>query len=138
MRTLDDILKAGIKESDWTYCKAEYVPHEGCKVGKPEEFTPDGTTRVNVKICYIVTAKYRDGEIRTCAGFMYLSDEKFAWYDNLWEDDEIVDKEKTDAWFMEPIAWIPYRNIPECDATLPVAPCNEAAVPKPRAEEGES
>lgn len=137
MRTLDDILKDGIKDSDWTYCKAEYAPHDGCKIGMPEEYTPDGTTRVNVKTCYIVTAKYRDGEIRTCAGFMYLSDEKFAWYDNLWEDDEIVDKEKTDVWFMEPIAWIPYRNLPECDVTLPVAPCNETAVPTPRAEEQE-
>jgi hypothetical protein len=38
---------------------------------------------------------------------------------------------------MEPIAWIPYMNIPECDATLPDAPCKENAVPTPRAKEGE-
>ena len=138
MRTLNEIMKAGIKDSDWTYCKAEYAPHDGCKIGMPEEYTPDGTTRVNVKTCYIVTAKHRDGEIRTCDGFMYLSDGTFARYDNLWDDDEIVDAEKTALWFMEPIAWIPYRNIPECDVTLPVAPCNETAVPTPRAEEQES
>ena len=137
MRTLDEIMKAGIKDSDWTYCKAEYAPHDGCKIGMPEEYTPDGTTRVNVKTCYIVTAKYRDGEIRTFAEMMYLSDGRFYFYDNLWHNDEVVDKELSGERYSEPIAWIPYRNIPECDTTLPAAPCNETAVPTPRAEEQE-
>ena len=39
MRTLSEILADGIKDSDWTYCKAEYAPHDGCKIGMPEAFT---------------------------------------------------------------------------------------------------
>ena len=131
MRTLSEILADGIKDSDWTYCKAEYAPHDGCKIGMPEAFTPDGTTRDEVETCYIVTVKFRDGEISAQPDCMYLSDGKFYWYDNLWDDDEVVDQEKTDECFMEPIAWIPYRNIPKNDMVLPVAPCNEDAVPTP-------
>lgn len=131
MRTLSEILADGIKDSDWTYCKAEYAPHDGCKIGMPEAFTPDGTTRDEVETCYIVTVKFRDGEISAQPDCMYLSDGKFYWYDNLWDDDEVVEKEITDEWFIEPIAWIPYKNNPVHDVTYPVAPCNEDAVPTP-------
>lgn len=131
MRTLDQILTDGIKESDWTYCKAEYAPHEGCKVGMPEEHTPDGSTKVDVKTCYIVTAKYKGGDTSTHYDLMYLDDGKFYWYDNLWHDDEKVEQEKGDEWYMEPIAWIPYRNVPEYSNTPPIAPHKESAVPTP-------
>ena len=131
MRTLSEILADGVKDSDWTYCKAEHAPHDGCKIGMPEVFTPDGATRNEVETCYIVTVKFRDGEISAQPDCMYLSDGKFYWYDNLWDDDEVVDQEKTDECFMEPIAWIPYRNIPKNDMVLPVAPCNEDAVQTP-------
>ena len=136
MRTLDKILRDGIKDSDWTYCKAEYAPHEGCNVGLPETFTPDGTTKDNVEVCYIVTLKDRLGMIQTHADMMFLSDGKFYWYDNLWDDDEIVDQEKTDEWFVEPIAWIPYLNIPDVQTDYPNAPCNADAVPTPPKKEG--
>lgn len=131
MKTLDEILWNGIKESDWTYCKAEYAPHEGCKIGMPEEYTPDGTTKPNVKTLYIVTAKFRNGETRTCTEFMYLSDGRFYWYDNLWDDDEIVDQEKEDKKFMEPIAWIAYKNIPDSNYTYSIAPHKSDVVPIP-------
>lgn len=137
LRTLSEILSDGIKEDDWTYCKKEYAPHEGCKIGMPKEFTPDGTRRDEVTTCYIVTARYRTGEILTNTEFMYLSDGKFYWYDNLWEDNEIVDQEKTNEWFMEPIAWIPYKNVIEDNITLPLAPCNEENVPTPPMKEDE-
>ena len=131
MRTLSEILADGIKDSDWTYCKAEYAPHDGCKIGMPEVFTPDGTTRDEVETCYIVTIKFRNGEISAQPDCMYLSDGKFYWYDNLWDDDEVVEKEITDEWFIEPIAWIPYKNDPVHDVTYPVAPCNEDAIQTP-------
>ena len=130
LKTLDQILTEGIKEQDWTYCKKEYAPDENCKVGMPEEFTTDGTKKPDVTTLYIVTAKYRTGDIIANTDYMYLSDGRFYWYDNLWED-EIVDQEKTDEWFMEPIAWVPYRNVPERNICLPTAPCNEQAVPTP-------
>ena len=133
MRTLNEILVDGIKDNEWTYCKAEYAPHEGCKVGMPEEFTPDGTTKQEVKTCYIVTMKTRDGAIGTYSEMMYLSDGKFYWYDNLWHDDETVDSELSDDWWNEPIAWIPYRNV--ADDKLPVAPCNADMVPTPTENE---
>ena len=133
MRTLNEILVDGIKDNEWTYCKAEYAPHEGCKVGMPEEFTPDGTTKQGVKTCYIVTMKTRDGAIGTYSEMMYLSDGKFYWYDNLWHDDETVDSELLDEWWNEPIAWIPYRNV--ADDRLPIAPCNADMVPTPTENE---
>lgn len=133
MRTLNEILVDGIKDGEWTYCKAEYAPHEGCKVGMPEEFTPDGTTKQRVKTCYIVTMKTRDGAIGTYSEMMYLSDGKFYWYDNLWHDDETVDSELSDDWWNEPIAWIQYRNV--ADDKLPVAPCNADMVPTPTENE---
>ena len=136
MRTLNEILRDGIKDSDWTYCKAEYAPNEGCNVGLPETFTPDGTIKDDVKVCYIVTLKDRFGMIQTYADMMFLSDGKFYWYDNLWDDDEIVDQEKTDEWFVEPIAWIPYLNIPDVQTDYPNAPCNADAVPTPPKKEG--
>ena len=51
----------------------------------------------------------------------------------------VVEKEITDEWFIEPIAWIPYKNNPVHDVTYPVAPCNEDAVPTPKKcyQEGE-
>ena len=91
LRTLAQILTDGIKEDDWTYCKKEYAPNDGCKVGMPEEFTPDGTRKDEVTTCYIVTVRFRAGHIDAFNDLMYLSDGKFYWYDNLWEDDEAVD-----------------------------------------------
>ena len=131
LRTLNEILVDGIKEEDWTYTKPEYAPHDGCKVGMPTEFTPDGTTRLGVKTCYILTARFRDGRTSAHADVMYLSDGRFHWYDNLWDDDDVVDQELSDEWFMEPIAWIPYRNVVDATSDLPAAPCKEDAVPTP-------
>lgn len=130
MRTLEQILKEGIKDTDWTYCKAEYAPHEGCKVGMPKEFTPDGTTKLGVKTCYIVTVKFRNGETMTHSDFMYLDDGNFYWYDNLWDDDDLVEREK-DGKFVEPIAWIAYQNMPDSNIVLPIAPHNKDVVPTP-------
>ena len=131
MRTLEEILKEGIKDTDWTYCKAEYAPHyEWCKVGMPKEFTPDGTKKKDVKTCYIVTSKFRDGEVNTYAGWMFLDDGNFYCYDNLWDDDDLVEWEK-DGKFAEPIAWIAYENIPEVSWTFPIAPHIKDAVPMP-------
>ena len=135
MKTYEEIMKEGIKDGDWTYCKAEYAPHEGCKIGMPEEYTPNGTTRANVEICYIVTAKWRSGNINTESEMMYLSDGRFYWYGNLWDDDEVVDQELSSDWYNEPIAWIAYRNEPGEDSPLPIAPCNTDAVPTPKAKE---
>ena len=131
MKTLDQIIIDGIKEIDWTYCKAEYAPHEGCKVGMPEECTPDRTIRLDVKTCYIVVGKFRDGEVSTHADMMFLDDGNFYWYDNLWDDDDYVEQEKECERFIEPIAWIAYRNIPETTTNYPIPPYNEDAVPKP-------
>ena len=130
MRTLEQILKEGIKETDWTYCKAEYAPHDGCKVGMPTEYTPDGTTKLGVKTCYIVTVKFRNGETMTHSDFMYLDDGNFYWYDNLWNDDDLVEREK-DGKFVEPIAWIAYQNMPDSNIVLPIAPHNKDVVPTP-------
>lgn len=130
MRTLEQILKEGIKDTDWTYCKAEYAPHEGCKVGMPKEFTPDGTKKKDVKTCYIVTTKFRDGEVNTYADWMFLDDGNFYWYDNLWDDDDKVEQEK-EGKFAEPIAWIAYENVPEVSWTFPIAPHIKDAVPTP-------
>ena len=131
MRTLEQILKEGIKDTDWTYCKAEYAPHyEWCKVGMPKEFTPDGTKKKDVKTCYIVTSKFRDGEVNTYADWMYLDDGNFYWYDNLWDDDDKVEQEK-EGKFAEPIAWIAYENVPEVSWTFPIAPHIKDAVPTP-------
>ena len=133
MRTLDEILKDGIKDTDWTYCKAEYAPHEGCKIGMPTECTPDGTTKQCVETCYIVTNKYCDGSILTSPDFMYLSDGRFYWYDNLWDDTDVVEQEKADAPWNIPIAWIPYRNVPERNYSYPIAPYNkDANIPTPQ------
>ena len=131
MKTVEQILAEGIKEDDWTYCKEEYAPHEGCKVGMPTEFTPDGTTRNEVETCYIVTARFRTGDTVTRTEYMYLDDGRFYWYGNLWDDDEVVEQEKTDEWFIEPIAWIAYKNIPGSNIVLPVAPHKAEAVPTP-------
>lgn len=130
MRTLEQILRDGIKDTDWTYCKSEYAPYEGCKVGMPEEFTPDGTEKKDVKTCYIVTVKFCSGETSTYSDFMYLDDGNFYWYDNLWEDDETVEKEKGGK-FVEPIAWIAYHNIAEECFWYPIAPHIASAVPTP-------
>lgn len=131
MKTLDELYRDGIKEYDWTYCKEEYAPHAGCKVGMPEEFTPDDAKQSDVKICYIVTGKFRGGKVEAHDGMMFLSDGRFYWYENLWDDEDEVGSEITDEWFMEPIAWIPYMNIPESSTSLPVSPCNAEAVPTP-------
>ena len=136
LRTLDQILYEGIREQDWTYCKKEYAPHEGCKIGMPEHYTPDDATRDEVDVCYIVTSRFRTGNTTTNTDLMYLSDGRFYWYDNLWNDDEIVDQEKTDEWFFEPIAWIPYKNLPNVDIYLPIAPHNVDAVPTPHEQRG--
>ena len=130
MRTLEQILKKGIKDTDWTYCKAEYAPFEWCKVGMPKEFTPDGTKKKDVKTCYIVTSKFRDGEVNTYADWMFLDDGNFYWYDNLWDDDDKVEQEK-EGKFAEPIAWIAYENVPEVSWTFPIAPHIKDAVPTP-------
>ena len=130
MKTLEQLLQDGIKPEDWTYCKPEYAPHEGCKIGMPEEFTPDGTIKLNVKVCYIVTAKFRNGEVLSNPGMMYLSDGKFYWYDNLWKDYDVVEQEIEDKDFIEPIAWIAYRNVPDQDYIYPVPPFNADAVPE--------
>lgn len=135
MRTLEELLKDGIKDDDWTYCKSEYTPHAGCKVGMPEEFTPDGTTKNGVTTCYVVTAKFRDGSTITNPAFMYLDDGNFYWYDNLWYDTDKVEEEKEPIPFCTPIAWIAYRNIPECNITYPIAPHNESVVPTPPPKE---
>ena len=133
MRTLEEILKDGIKDTDWTYCKAEYAPHEGCKIGMPTEYTPDGTTKQYVETCYIVTIKLFDGDILTDYGFMYLSDSRFYQYDNLWKDTDVVEQEKTDMPWNVPIAWIPYRNVPKREYQYPIAPYNkDANIPIPR------
>ena len=131
MRTLDEILRDGIKDEDWTYCKPEYAPHEGCKIGMPEEFTPDGTKKDDVETCYILTGKFRNGETLTNTEFMYLSDGKFYWHDNLWDENDTVDQEKDGEYFVEPIAWIPYRYIPDQDITFPIAPHKAENVPTP-------
>ena len=128
MRTLDEILKDGIKDTDWTYCKAEYAPHKECKIGMPTEYTPDGTTKLCVKTCYIVTAKFADGSIVSSPDCMYLSDGRFYWYDNLWDDTDTVDQEKTDELWNTPIAWIAYRNVAECERPYPLAPYNKDAI----------
>ena len=130
MRTLEEILTDGIKDADWTYCKAEYAPHDGCKIGMPTEYTPDGTTKLGVKTCYIVTVKFRNGETMTHSDFMYLDDGNFYWYDNLWDDDDLVEQEK-DGKFVEPIAWIAYQNTPDSNIVLPIAPHIKDAVPTP-------
>ena len=130
MRTLEEILKEGIKDTDWTYCKAEYAPHKWCKVGMPKEFTPDGTKKKDVKTCYIVTSKFRDGEVNAYADWMYLDDGNFYWYDNLWDDDDLVEQEK-DGKFVEPIAWIAYQNTPDSNIVLPIAPHIKDAVQTP-------
>lgn len=130
MRTLEQILKDGIKDTDWTYCKAEYAPHGGCKVGMPTEYTPDGTTKLGVKTCYIVTVKFRNGETMTHSDLMCLDDGNFYWYDNLWDDDDLVEQKK-DGKFFEPIAWIAYQNTPDSNIVLPIAPHNKDVVPTP-------
>ena len=133
MRTLEEILTDGLKDTDWTYCKAEYAPHEGCKIGMPTEYTPDGTTKQCVETCYIVTTKYCDGSILTSPDFMYLSDGRFYWYDNLWDDTDVVEQEKADAPWNIPIAWIPDRNVPERNYPYPIAPYNkDANIPTPQ------
>ena len=133
MKTLEEILMNGIKDADWTYCKAEYAPHKECKIGMPTEYTPDGTTKLNVKICYIVTAKFCDGSIVSSPDYMYLSDGRFYWYDNLWEDTDEVDQEMTDAIWNIPIAWIAYRNVIESNHPYPIAPYNKYAnIPTPQ------
>ena len=134
IKTLNQILTDGIKETDWTYCKAEYAPNAECKVGMPEKYTPDGTKKPDVKTLYIVTAKFRDGRIETHIEMMFLSDGRFYWYDNLWEDDETVEQEIEDEWWIEPIAWIPYKNLCEEHTGLPAAPCKAEAVPIPQAK----
>ena len=135
MKTISEIYRDGVRDEDWTYCKPEYAPHEGCKVGLPEEITPDDTKRDDVKTCYIVTGKFRDGNIQAYDNMMFLSDGRFYWYDNLWNEEDMAGKEKSDEWFIEPIAWIPYTNIPENTMKLPVAPCNVDTVPTPIMEE---
>lgn len=135
MRTFEEIMRDGIKDSDWTYCKAEYAPHDGCRVGMPEKCTPNGATRDEVETCYIITAKLRNGDILALNEMMYLSDGRFYNYGNLWNDDEIVDQELSDEWYSEPVAWIAYKNVPEGDVSLPIAPCNGDAIPTPKANE---
>lgn len=137
MKTLNQVLTEGIKEGDWTYCKAEYAPNKDCKIGMPTEPTPDGTKKNGVETLYLVTAKFGNGDTLTATELMYLSDGRFYWYDNLWEDDEVVEQEKTAEWFVEPIAWIPYKNIPDCNIQLPIAPHKEGAVPTPSRQEDE-
>jgi len=134
MKTLDQIIMDGIKETDWTYCKAEYAPNAGCKIGMPEECTPDGTIRLDVETCYIVVGKLCDGEVSTHADMMFLDDGNFYWYDNLWDDDDCVEQEKSCGHFIEPIAWIAYQNVPERTICFPVPPYNKDAVPKPYEE----
>ena len=131
MKTLDEILTEGIHDNDWTYCKPEYAPNANCKVGMPTEYTPDGTRKQDVKTCYILTGKFCDGDVLTNPDFMFLDDGRFYWYDNLWDDTDVVDQEKSCGYFVEPIAWIAYRNVPESKLSFPNAPCNAGAVPTP-------
>lgn len=135
MKTLDEIIINGIKDTDWTYCKTEYAPHVGCKVGMPEEFTPDGTRKAEVKTCYLVAVKFCNGDVETHSDFMYLDDGNFYWYDNLWDDDEVVEGEKRGR-FVEPIAWIAYRNT-YMGFKFPVPPYIKEAVPTPVIKEEE-
>ena len=136
MRTLDEIITNGIKDDDWTYCKAEYAPHAGCKVGMPEECTPDGTKKNEVKTCYLVAGKFGGGVVQTNPGYMYLDDGNFYWYDNLWYEEDVVEQEKTCGHFVEPIAWIEYQNT-ETGADFPVPPYIKDAVPTPVIKEDE-
>ena len=129
MKTLYRIYTEGIKDSDWTYIKPEYAPNGNCKVGIPEA-TPNGTLRDDVKTCYILTCKTAEGKVTCYDNMMYLSDNQFHWYGNLWGADETVDQEleRDNTRHIEPIAWIEYRNLPEAER---VAPCNDSAVPTP-------
>ena len=130
MRTPEQIMATGIKETDWTYCKAEYAPHEGCKVGMPPASTPDGTAKADVATLYLVTTRFRNGKTVTNDGWMYLNDGRFYWYINL-SDNETVEGQKKDEWWNEPIAWIPYRNINCSEIAFPIAPHKAEAVPTP-------
>ena len=128
MKTLVQIIADGIKDSDWTYCKAEYAPNVNCKVGMPKEYTPDGTTKLNVETCYIVAFMLDDRSVLVSSDGMFLDDGKFYWYDNLWDADDVVEAEKDHNAFADnPIAWIAYRNTPELCSHFPIPPYNKNA-----------
>lgn len=135
MKKLYEILRDGIKDEDWTYCKPEYAPNKGCKVGMPTEVTTDETKKKDVQICYIVTGVFRRGLVQANEGMMFLSDGKFYWYDNLWDEEEEVGTVKSDECYMEPVAWIPYINVPESALSFPIAPFICDAVPIPEMED---